>query len=561
MTVVRGAPLYLEMVRPVLSGYDAVVAIIGQHPLEEPSTAFARFGERARVAIKVVGMLNFQQKRNWRGIKMLPSERLELSILKYVQIPGAERWRATSLPSLASSVKSQDWNEVTDAVIRLHARSIIMIRMWIDQQGFMMGQNSEEIARFFNSGEFQLEITPEGRVYMEALSEREKLEKALALQSSGIPKGGVLDGMLEREVRISEEIRKVLYNRTVFEQQTMEIAKGFQEPFVSTEAMQAVIGKISLGNDTFYKSLVDNLKLTDLQYWSAVALAVEPTLRSLRQMGIEFAKQMAEHSKAMEPALNSVPFQSWMKGLADQSAIIARMSLKIPDLVNVYWPPHVMLNRLPLVEDSIWNAQALETLRAGLTSQGIQGVGSSSNSVEAASHFVENHVHLVGSIPPSIPIDETDGGYSVQYHGEEIGAKLEQELGHLGKHYIDLRRAAWRNFKDESIAGARIAMAGMRELYSDVLRLLSADDELKKTEIWMTRKNPAETRPTRKMRLEFIVGGRLVEYDALAQFDKSMENAHKFTHTFSEDPELVRVSISQIEICLYLLLISSRRGN
>ena len=367
--------------------------------------------------------------------------------------------------------------------------------------------------------------------------------------------------MLEREVKISEEFRKVLYNRTVFEQQTMEIAKGFQEPFVSTEAMRAVLSKISLGNDTFYKSLVDNLKLTDVQYWSSVALAVEPTLRSLRQMGVEFANQIAEQSKAMELALNSAPFQSWMKGLVDQSAVIARVSLKIPDLVNVHWPPDVMLNRLPLVEDSIWNAQALETIREGLTAQFIQGEGNACNSVEAASHFVENHIHLVGSIPPSIPIDETDGGYSVQYHGEEIGAKLEQELGRLGKHYIDLRRAAWRNFKDESIAGARIAMAGMRELYSDVLRLLSADDELKKTEIWMKRKDPAETRPTRKMRLEFIVGGRLVEYDALAQFDKSMQNAHKFTHTFSEDAELVRVSISQIEICLYLLLISSRRGN
>ena len=125
---------------------------------------------------------------------MLPSEHLELSILQYVRIPGAERWRATSLPSLSSSVKSQDWNEVTDAVIRLHARSVIMIRKWIDQQGFMMGQNSEEIAGFFNSGEFQLQITPEGRVYMEALSEREKLEKSVAVRSSGIAKGSVLGG-------------------------------------------------------------------------------------------------------------------------------------------------------------------------------------------------------------------------------------------------------------------------------------------------------------------------------------------------------------------------------
>jgi hypothetical protein len=38
-----------------------------------------------------------------------------------------------------------------------------------------------------------------------------------------------------------------------------------------------------------------------------------------------------------------------------------------------------------------------------------------------------------------------------------------------------------------------------------------------------------------------------------------MKNAHKFAHTFSDDPEIVRVSISQIENYLYLLLCFSKR--
>jgi hypothetical protein len=47
---------------------------------------------------------------------------------------------------------------------------------------------------------------------------------------------------------------------------------------------------------------------------------------------------------------------------------------------------------------------------------------------------------------------------------------------------------------------------------------------------------------------------RQPQFDTVVQFDKSMENANKFTHTFADDPEIVRVSISQIENCLYLLL-------
>jgi len=81
-----------------------------------------------------------------------------------------------------------------------------------------------------------------------------------------------------------------------------------------------------------------------------------------------------------------------------------------------------------------------------------------------------------------------------------------------------------------------------------------------KTDIWLKRKPGKETKPTRRMRYQFIVGDRLPEFDALVQFDRSVENANKFTHTFSDDPEIVRVSITQIETCLYLLLRFSNRG-
>jgi hypothetical protein len=125
---------------------------------------------------------------------------------------------------------------------------------------------------------------------------------------------------------------------------------------------------------------------------------------------------------------------------------------------------------------------------------------------------------------------------------------------------VELRRVAWQNFKFNNVAGARVAMAGIRELYSEVMRSLAADEEIMKAEIWLNRKPGKETRPTRRMRYQFIFGDRLPELDTLVQFDTSMENANKFTHTFSDDPEIVRVSISQIESCLYLLLRFSKRS-
>jgi len=96
-------------------------------------------------------------------------------------------------------------------------------------------------------------------------------------------------------------------------------------------------------------------------------------------------------------------------------------------------------------------------------------------------------------------------------------------------------------------------------LYSELLRTLASDEEVMKTEIWINRKPGKETTPTRRMRYEFVVGDRLAEFDTLVQFDKSFHNANKFTHTFSDDPEVVRVSIDQIEVCLYLLLRFSKR--
>jgi len=97
-------------------------------------------------------------------------------------------------------------------------------------------------------------------------------------------------------------------------------------------------------------------------------------------------------------------------------------------------------------------------------------------------------------------------------------------------------------------------MAGIREIFTDILHALSPDAEVMKTAVWQTRTNQQDTRVTRPMRLAYVVGEKAAELEAAFQFDESVSRSHKFVHTFADDPELVRVQMSQLENWIYLLL-------
>lgn len=101
-------------------------------------------------------------------------------------------------------------------------------------------------------------------------------------------------------------------------------------------------------------------------------------------------------------------------------------------------------------------------------------------------------------------------------------------------------------------------MAGIRELFTDILHALAPDAEVKTTAIWQARpKNIAQ--PTRRMRLDYVLGEeRAGEADTLLQFSESVNRTQKFVHTFADDPELVRIQMAQLEIWIYLLLLHSK---
>src|SRR5258707_2473778 len=170
-------------------------------------------------------------------MKLLPSEVLELSILEFTRIPGAERWRATTLPSLALSVESQDWDAVSDALVRLHDQRVLNIRKWMEPGGFIVAENIATITQFLNQGEFQLNITPSGRLYTEALQHRAQLAQSIA-KASAVFNTDLLSGLNKgRLSSLAEEMRRALERPTIFEQHTIDLAKQLQASMISPSAM------------------------------------------------------------------------------------------------------------------------------------------------------------------------------------------------------------------------------------------------------------------------------------------------------------------------------------
>ena len=98
-------------------------------------------------------------------------------------------------------------------------------------------------------------------------------------------------------------------------------------------------------------------------------------------------------------------------------------------------------------------------------------------------------------------------------------------------------------------------MAGIREIFTDILHILSPDAELKKTMIWENRADLRNPQITRRMRLVYILGeATAAELEASLQFDDSVRRSQKFVHRFADDSELVRVQMAQLENWIYLLL-------
>jgi hypothetical protein len=232
--------------------------------------------------------------------------------------------------------------------------------------------------------------------------------------------------------------------------------------------------------------------------------------------------------------------------------------LSVPKAATEMWPLDLISKRMGLIEHSIQNVSALQALYHADCLQMV--APGPTDAIYAADQFVTDAADLVRRLPPALPVhrdDVTERGYG-SHRDEEVGAKLEALLGDIDPRLLDLRRQSWQKLTDGK-AGARLAMLGLRELFGDLLRLLAPDSQVIPSPACENRADKSPARPTRRERIEYLMGSDARCLDAILQFEASVGCAHKFAHTFAGDSETVRVHMSQLENWIYLILLYARK--
>jgi hypothetical protein len=291
-----------------------------------------------------------------------------------------------------------------------------------------------------------------------------------------------------------------------------------------------------------------------LEPFRAIAEEITPVRIAVTEIGAHFASALESQGLAFDvlrPADRNRLRD--LKSVTTKMTEVANVNFNIPENAQLHWSRKILTSRAALLEDCVLNAAALEKFRAAAI---VSSATVSLDRLAMATQFVFDHADMVRRLPPSLPIwgdaDRFGGG---KYRDEEIGWKLELALGHLDERLLQLRRLAWRNLAGGGIAGARLAMMGVREVFTDVLHMLAPDTNVKTTAAWHDRPKHVD-QPTRRMRLEYVLGEEgACEADALFQFSESVNRTQKFVHRFADDAELVRVQMAQLEIWIYLLLI------
>jgi hypothetical protein len=474
---------------------------------------------------------------------MLRSRRLEYGVLRYVHAGGSGRWRATTIPELANAVACNDWEELIDTLKRLHKRGVLDIRKWKDPDGFVAYLDASQDAEFFGRGGLELSITPEGRTHLESLEEQERLEK------SG------LVGLIASERELTKmaalaPTQEQLRRMTELAGMTREIERAFAK---TAEARSLFCRNLEVDFTNAVRNASRQLE---------TAALLTPILDSYKGISKQLADAFTEHARLWQA---SIPLLELQRGLAIPAAYaraIQDINLNLPTLALQRWPADVLAGRLGLIEQALKNISVFEGLRENIASQALETTWPTLKleGLTIAGQFVLDYGRFVRRLPPPIPTEEEETlAPELRRRDEEVGAKLEEALELLDPRLAELRRSAWQNAARGDAASFRLASHAVREVHSEVLRRLAPDEEVMNTGIWLDREDTSLARPTRRMRIEFIMGPAAAELDALVQFDESIRESNKFAHTFADNVEVVRVYLSQLENCTYLLLVYAKQ--
>lgn len=444
------------------------------------------------------------------------------------------------MPDLGNATHCQNWTELTDALKRLHKQGVVEMRKWIVPKGFVRYSANERDEDFFHRADFQIKITPEGRPYLEALEEKQRLEKLGTVDFASVQDQlkTIRDAM-----QPIEELKKL----TGMPLPLRNLGHVFDQ---MEQERKALVGTFAFPDlSALSRPLAEHQKMSEL---------LKPIMESYGRIGsqlAEVARIQNEHWKKLQ---GGIQIQRVLDDLFKFSNTIQGVNLRLPAVITEGWPSSVVVSRLPLIEHSLRNVQVFQQLRdtgvAELFKR--QSPMPQFDRIGLAGQFVFDYGTFVRSLPPPIPADEQIIAEEEEFRhrDEEVGPRLEAKLEQMDHRLVELRRSAWETLARGDAGGLRLAAHGIREVYGEVLRRLAPDQELKQTEIWKDRKDRSLRKPTRRMRIEFIAGRVAKELDALVQFDASISQAHKFAHTFEGEPDVVRVYMAQLENCTYLLL-------
>jgi hypothetical protein len=239
---------------------------------------------------------------------------------------------------------------------------------------------------------------------------------------------------------------------------------------------------------------------------------------------------------------------------------IQNFGLSVPKVAIGMWPAESVSDRIGLIEHSFRNVSALQQLQNAAVIR--ETSPTLVETLVATGQFVFNYGDLLGRLPPAVlPRERTTvDPNGLSHRNEEVGAKLDDLLPAVDSRLQELRHQSWRKLS-EGTAGARLAMLGLREVFNEILRLFAPDDDVASTDIWKNRADKSLARPTRRMRITHVMGSDAIKLSALLQFDASIEAAHRFAHTFADEPEIVRARMSQLETWIYLILLYARKGS
>jgi predicted pPIWI-associating nuclease len=334
---------------------------------------------------------------------------------------------------------------------------------------------------------------------------------------------------------------------------------SFQVDFPSQLAKQLAIASEAVAafqmNPGFKAFLADieQISVANAGFSKELARTLAPLHGGIAEIQANFASQLELHRRAIQDMKFAVD-RSWfidMESLTTRMAEMSRINFAIPEIALLHWPAKALLDRTQVLEDCVFNTAALGTFHAAaIPTDAIVRT----DRLALATDFVFEHAEVVRRLPPRLPTTESSNGEGQGHRNEEIGAKLEAALRSIDLRLFELRKKAWLNV-DGSVAGARLGMAGIRELFDEVLRIVAPDCNVEAMPAWQNRTDQDIKKPTRQIRLAYVLGEeRAAEADAMMQFDKSIKRTQKFVHTFADDIELVRAQMTHLEVWIHLLL-------